>query len=303
MNAADRSRTVRPFVDRPITDIAAATDLAQHAAATWDLPQPELLRSGMNAIFVADDAVIRVGAPSAPAATSMKLATALASHDIRVTTPLRHDAISAGPLAATCWEHIVSTGESIDWTGVGEMVRRVHQLGVADVPDGYPTPRPTDFPWWNFRALLDEVGDLLDRPARDGIETAIDRWPNWADRTGAVVCHGDVHPGNVVMSVAGPVLIDWDLLCLAPPGWDHAPMMTWAQRWGGDADDYDRLAAGYGADLRGDRAADAFAELRLVAATLMRLKAGRANPAAMPEAQRRLAYWRGESDAPAWQAQ
>jgi hypothetical protein len=42
--------------------------------------------------------------------------------------------------------------------------------------------------------------------------------------------------------------------------------------------------------------------VRLVAATLMRLRAGRADPAAMPEAARRLAYWRGEPDAPPWTA-
>ena len=55
--------------------------------------------------------------------------------------------------------------------------------------------------------------------------------------------------------------------------------------------------------MAGDQSAEAFAELRLVAATLMRLKAAIRNEAAMPEAQRRLAHWRGESDAPMWQAQ
>ena len=34
----------------------------------------------------------------------------------------------------------------------------------------------------------------------------------------------------------------------------------------------------------------------------MRLRAGRADPAAMPEAQLRLAYWRGDPDAPTWTA-
>ena len=35
------------------------------------------------------------------------------------------------------------------------------------------------------------------------------------------------------MSADGVVLLDWDLMCLGPRGWDHAPMMTWATRWGG----------------------------------------------------------------------
>ena len=80
-------------------------------------------------------------------------------------------------------------------------------------------------------------------------------------------------------------------------------MMTWAEHWGGPPGEYDSFAAGYGRSLRGDEPAEAFAELRLVAATLMRVQAGMGNDAAMPEAQRRLRYWRGEHEAPMWRAQ
>ena len=76
--------------------------------------------------------------------------------------------------------------------------------------------------------------------------------------TDAVVCHGDVHPGNVLMTVAGPVLLDWDLLCHAHPGWDHAMLLTLAERWGGDPAVYPAFAAGYGRSLADDRAAVTF---------------------------------------------
>jgi hypothetical protein len=49
-----------------------------------------------------------------------------------------------------------------------------------------------------------------------------------------------------------------------------------------------------------DRVAVSLAELRLVAATLMRLRAGTMDPAAMPEAERRLEYWRGDPAASMW---
>jgi hypothetical protein len=101
----------------------------------------------------------------------------------------------------------------------------------------------------------------------------------------------------------GPVLLDWDLLCWAPPGWDHGPMLTWADRWGGRPGEYEQFAEGYGRDLSGDPDTIAFAELRLVAATLMRVQAAMTNPDAAAEAQRRLAYWRGDPDAPPWTAQ
>jgi hypothetical protein len=80
-------------------------------------------------------------------------------------------------------------------------------------------------------------------------------------------------------------------------------MMTWAERWGGLPGEYESFAAGYGQSLRGSRPAEDFAELRLVAATLMRVKAGMVTDNSMPEALRRLRYWRGEKDAPVWRAQ
>jgi hypothetical protein len=35
----------------------------------------------------------------------------------------------------------------------------------------------------------------------------------------------------------------------------------------------------------------------------MRVRAGRTDPVARAEAERRLRYWRGEQDAPVWQSQ
>jgi Ser/Thr protein kinase RdoA (MazF antagonist) len=118
-----------------------------------------------------------------------------------------------------------------------------------------------------------------------------------------VLCHGDVHPGNVVATADGAVLLDWDLLCTGPAAWDHAPMMTWTERWGGAPGLYEAFAAGYGRSMRGDDVAESVAALRLVAATLMRLRAGRHDEAARAEAERRLRWWRGDADAPPWQAQ
>ncbi len=294
---------MRPFVDRPITDIAAAGDLALDAAAHWKLAKPVLLRVGMNAIYRSGDVVLRISEPSAPASASLELADRLLKAGLRVTRPVRTDTYGSAGLHATAWEHIETTGEPIDWPTVGAMVRLVHSFDASDLPSEYPLPRPVDFPWWDFDTLFSHIGDELDDEARRGIEQAVGRWPDWTNQQDAVVCHGDVHPGNVIMAADGPVLIDWDLMCLAPPGWDHAPLMTLTERWGGEPGAYEAYAEGYGASLRAQPSAEAFAELRLVAATLMRVRAGMLNKAAMPEARRRLAYWRGESDAPLWQAQ
>lgn len=296
---------MRPYVDQRVDDHAAAKSAAQQAASEWGLAVPIAVRHGMNAIFRCDDVVLRVATPSAPAGVSIALAALLREQGIAVPGAVRSDPIEVGPYSITAWEHVIADGRPIDWQAVGKVVRRVHHLAVAELPVGLPTPSPVDFPWWEHEQLIDDVGDLIDERAAAGIREAIERHAGWRDFSGAgaVVCHGDVHPGNVIMTTAGPVLLDWDLLCVAPPGWDHAPMMTWTRRWGGLPGVYEALADGYGWSAIGDRYGDAFAELRLVSATLMRLRIARTHPDAMPEAQRRLAAWRGDPQAQAWQAQ
>lgn len=293
----------RAYVDQPISDIAAAERVARGAAAEWGLEQPELLRSGMNAIFVAGAEVVRVSTPNADATASLRLATMLLDSGLQVARPARDEVFVEGGFSATCWEHVRRSGQPIDWHAVGAMVSRTHQIKPSDLPHDYPLPSPTSFPWWDFNALLEATSSALDDEARSGLTAAVSRHSRWVEFDEVVVCHGDVHPGNVIMADDGPVLIDWDLLCAAPPGWDHAPMMTWEERWGGSPGEYGGFAAGYGRSLRGDGPSEAFAELRLVAATLMRVKTAMADRAAAPEAERRLRYWRGDPNAPTWRAQ
>jgi aminoglycoside phosphotransferase (APT) family kinase protein len=57
---------------------------------------------------------------------------------------------------------------------------------------------------------------------RDRILASIDRHTEMAgelmrDPGPAVVTHGEPHPGNVIVTESGPVLVDWDTACLAPP--------------------------------------------------------------------------------------
>jgi hypothetical protein len=295
--------TERAYVDTPVTDLPAATLAAERAAVHWGLERPRLLRAGMNAIFASAEVVLRVSAPSVPATAALELVDFLGQTGLSVPTPARPDVVVHTGLSVTAWQRLVATDAPIDWHAVGQMVRAVHHIDPRALPPSVPLPSASAFPWWDFDTLLAQVDDELDEAARAGIGEAIERHRGWDRFDLPVVCHGDVHPGNVMMAEAGPVLIDWDLLCSAPAGWDHAPMLTWASRWGGRVEDYDAFASGYGTSLVDDPVAAELAELRLVAATLLRLAAGRRDPAALPEARRRLAYWRGAPDAPMWQAQ
>ncbi len=296
----------RPFVDTPVGDLAAARALAELVARALGTPPPELIRAGMNASFGSGDLVIRVGRPSAPPELAATLALRLAAEGVAVPRPAGDPVLGPDGLAATLWERLEPSGAPIAWSQVGALVRRVHGLDRATVvPVGYPCPRPDRFPWWDFDAMLAEVDDLLDPAARQGILEALERHADWRSSLddGPVLCHGDVHPGNVIMTRDGVVLLDWDLLCTAPPAWDVGALATLHLRWGGDPAVLPEFARGYGEDLTWSPRSAAYAELRLVAATLLRLRAGRGDPAAAHEAARRLRWWRGEPDAPAWTAQ
>ena len=293
----------QPFVIDPPGDAGPVLAAAVAAARHWSLPEPDLIRTGMNALFAAGESVVlRVGRPTADPAAAIWLAEFLRRHGICVPTYARPVPFTVDELTVYAIQREHVTG-SIDWHEVGRMTAVLHTIEPSTVSARYPTPWCSTFPWWQFDRLLAEVGDQLDRQARLGIERVLTRAAPWRERVEQVVlCHGDVHPGNVLQTLDGPMLIDWDLLCLGPPAWDHAPTMTWTERWGGEPGLYEAFSAGYGRSMREDPVAEALASLRLVAATLMRLRAGRTDPRAADEAERRLSWWRGDDDAPPWSA-
>ncbi len=293
----------RPYVDIPVGDRTEANRAAAIAATTFGLPAPNLLRVGMNALYRCGDVVLRVGRPSADPNLALELANRLLEIGIPVVSPARKSACVVGPLTATAWHFVEPVDRPVDWAAVGAIVRRLHGLDRRQLPGAYPIPSPATFPWWDFDRLLAETSELLDERALAGLADAVERNAGWSMFGGVVICHGDVHPGNVLMTVDGPLLLDWDLMCFAPAGWDHAMLLTLAERWGGDPTVYPSFAKGYGRSLVGEPTTQRLAELRNVAATLMRVRAGRSDNDARDEANRRLMYWRGEPDPPAWRAQ
>ncbi|MCU1396273.1 MAG: hypothetical protein JWM34_4701 [Ilumatobacteraceae bacterium] len=294
-----------PLVVEAPPDVSVLADAADIAAARWHLPAPELIRIGANGVFGCGDVILRVGVTTAPMDVALAFADRLAALGVRAGVPARRDWIDLpGHLAVTAWQRIDFDPDGVvDWEQVGEMVATVHAIDPTTVD--HPLPFGGDFPWWDFDALLGDAVSDLQRTNRDLLVAAYERhrwWDAAARHQPLVLCHGDVHPGNVLVTADGPTLIDWDLLCVGPPEWDHAALATWTDRWGGDAGVYAAFRAGVG-ELVDPAMLEALAELRLLAATLMRIRRGRSDPDADGEAVRRLAYWRGDPDAPQWRAQ
>jgi aminoglycoside phosphotransferase (APT) family kinase protein len=66
-------------------------------------------------------------------------------------------------------------------------------------------------------AWVRSASGTLPPPIAPGILALIERLQP-ADE----LCHGDLHPGNVIMTAAGPRLVDWSGPVRAPAGWDLA---------------------------------------------------------------------------------
>lgn len=292
-----------PLVVEAPSDVATLVEAAERASAEWGLPAPSLVRIGSNGVFTAGDVVLRVGVATAPMGVALAFAERVSALGVRAARPARRDWLEfPGSLSVTAWQRIdFDPGAAVDWERVGAMIRVVHSIDPETVD--HPVPFCGDFPWWDFAALLDAAS--YDPPAHRLLTELVERHRWWYPAArGAVptLCHGDVHPGNVLVAVDGPVLIDWDLLCVGPPEFDHAALTTQTDRWGAAPGIYEAFAAGCGEPV--DPAMlEALSELRLVAATLMRLRRARVDPFAAPEAERRMRYWRGDPDAPVWEAQ
>jgi len=310
-----------PLVASPISvvDENVIDEGILHFASDQKLSDIQLIRRSMNAVYKVMSAhgplIMRVSRPTGTTEPAIEFAQYLQRNGFEVPAPMsavpfRHDEIEI-----TLWEFIEPNPDQlVDWQAIGSFVQRLHDIDPEIVAKFYPLPKATSFPWWNFDQLLDEL-----KPSFTDNDHAVlmKRWqalrPYFTTAQNIdlgssivrpVLCHGDIHPGNVIVdrTTGRPILLDWDLLSVASREWDHAALLTWATRWGGQTSTYSDFAQGYGLDFSTNDLATALAELRLLSATLMRWRAGLYTPSARVEAENRMKWWRQDPTAPMWQA-
>jgi Ser/Thr protein kinase RdoA (MazF antagonist) len=79
-----------------------------------------------------------------------------------------------------------------------------------------PPPEAFDLSGW-MDAAFTLSGDIAPKHIASGVLALIDR----LHEPGDGLCHGDIHPGNVIMTADGPRLIDWTFSIRAPAALDH----------------------------------------------------------------------------------
>ena len=310
-----------PLVASPISvvDDNVVHEGIQHFASDQKLSDIQLIRRSMNAVYKVTSpsgpTIMRVSRPTETTLPAIEFAAFLRGNGFEVPAPVSQVPFRHDEIEITLWEYIEpDLKRLVDWPAIGNFVRRLHDIDPNDIAKFYPLPKAASFPWWNFDQLLDEL-----KPTFTDNDHAVlmKRWqalrPYFITAQNIdlgssvvrpVLCHGDIHPGNVIVdrTTGRPILLDWDLLSVAPREWDHAALLTWATRWGGQTSTYSDFAQGYGLDFSTNDLAKALAELRLLSATLMRWRTGLSTPSARVEAENRMKWWRQDLTAPMWQA-
>jgi Ser/Thr protein kinase RdoA (MazF antagonist) len=278
-------------------------DIAARRHGVKDPIQP--LRTGANRVFRAGEVVVRVAPRSADVSSQVALARWLISDGVPVAAPLADAHVLEGA-KVSLWEYIdADPHRPIDFEQLGEIVARLHRIAPARLKDVMALPFCGDAAWLAVEQnlALAEAANVVDDDALAVLRReclALRGWRDRARQEALVVCHGDLHPQNVLMKGDEVVIIDWDMICVGPPAWDHAALITWADRWGGAAESYPDFARGYGADLRESSLAKQLAALRLLAPTINMIINAKSDPTYAAEAKARMRYWLDDPAAPTW---
>ena len=131
---------------------------------------------------------------------------------------------------------------------LGEILAAFHQVTVdaSALPTGRARLRPVEE---QVAYLLKSVSFTIGERVRGALE----RLAEQSQRHRAVLCHGDLHPGNVLHKVGSsglPVLIDFEQATLAPPEFDLARTLVLLD--GFSLKIRSRLLAAYGSPVSAD---------------------------------------------------
>jgi Ser/Thr protein kinase RdoA (MazF antagonist) len=119
-------------------------------------------------------------------------------------------------------------GKAWTWSPVARIATWIDAVNTYDLP-WLPTGT---IPWLQRR--LAEV-----RQSIPALDADVDQ----------VFCHGDPHPGNLLRTANGDLLVDYEYAGVGPREWDLSEIRCHARRFGLTAADRRAFVAGYGADL------------------------------------------------------
>lgn len=278
----------------------AAADVADGLG----LPEPELVRVNVASLWRTGDVALRVAAEGT-GARLIRLARLVSVHDVPTTRPLSEAPYTRCGLEVTAWQWVdeVSRHLAVPWRRVGAAVRRLHRVPLTDIsPVELSIENVRQVEWQRIRSRLEMLAGHVDAGLltllRSEAEHGLAALGEFSADSVGVLLHGDLNPGNVLVSASGPLLIDWELTRTGPPHWDHVPLLIHIRRFGADPRTYDEFAAGYQARYDDDPLTEAMCRLRELSITLGQLRRSvfGSDPLDAAEAERRVQYWTSPED-------
>jgi aminoglycoside phosphotransferase (APT) family kinase protein len=245
-------------------DAHGATRLSGHATGVFLLPESRV--------------VVRIGAGPdriRQARRAVAMARWLVSQDFPATRPIDvSQPVVVGDFAATFWTYYPPMGADRPSTAdLGRLLRRLHALPRP------PVRLPRYKPLAGLLAALEQASSL---------EMSVERWLSRRsrslldsyDRLDLILppghIHGDAYPGNLIATLEGPVLGDWDEVSVGPRELDLVNTYQGA-RYGRTAEELDAFGASYGYDVtswRGFKTLREIRELHTLGAFVRRADAG-----------------------------
>jgi hypothetical protein len=196
------------------------------------------------------------------------------SHGLPVLQPADAQATLTAHGVVSFWPLLTATGATPAWPWLAHALARIHQLPADAYPhrcDPLERVRNRLARYRQWPAASDCAFEAVEAARRQlhGELAATSLKP--------AIVHGDAHPGNVVVTRAGPLLVDFDLAGTAPAMWDLTIPVVHHRRFGTPGDTLAEFFAAYGSDPRGRPGFEVLVkvqELLCISYALERLMAG-----------------------------
>lgn len=180
----------------------------------------ELLGRGRAAeVYAWDDGrALRLMLPPAGPEDAGREATAMrAAAEAGVPVPAIHEVLEVDGRAAIVMDR-VHGGDGLDLLSSHPWkVRSVARAIAAAHAQIASTPAPDQLPTVHDAVEQALRSDLVPSELATAATATLHGLP-----AGETLCHGDLHPGNVLMGPSGPVIIDWTGARRGPAAADHA---------------------------------------------------------------------------------
>ena len=241
--ASTREVLPLPVAGWGVRDALAALDQAR-PALDLDLPEPLVVSALTTVVLRCGEHAVKVYPPGTDAAHLAQVRAALDGVGSVVLTTHGPVETSYGVVTVMPWVAGAEAHAEVGWREVGALLRRFHaETAGADLPAWAPLSRlpgqVAGLAPEHAAVLLGARAELL--TALSGLDSVV----------GVGAVHGDVSPGNVVVTPEGPRLIDLDWVAAAPREHDLASAAR--RRAAGEISRsaYAGFCRAYGADVRG----------------------------------------------------